>query len=152
MPLLSRRRRTQDRQRRCPHQKRSQAKQPWKGDGKGKGKGEKGDQKPKVQPPPSKAQPTPKAKGSADPKGRPTVPCLFYPKGTCNRGSECPFAHVGAPAAKQKAKPSKAAPAAKATVATVIMSSASQAAGSAVSNASMFASTLKFAFAPFRFL
>ena len=126
------------------------AKQPGKGDGKGKGK--KGDQKPKGPPPPSQAQPTPQAKASAETKGKPTVPCLFYPKGTCNGGSECPFAHVSTPAAKEKAKPSKAAPAAKATVATVLASSASQAAGSAVSNASVFASKLRSAFAPCRSL
>ena len=128
----------------------SKAKQPGKGDGKGKGK--KGDQKPKGPPPPSKAQPTPKAKASAETKGKPTVPCLFFPKGTYNRGADCPFAHGGTPAAKEKAKPSKAAPTAKATVATVMASSASQAAGSAVSNASVLGAALRSAFAPFRFL
>ena len=125
------------------------AKQPGKGDGKGKGK--KGE-KPKGPPPPSKAQPTPKAKASSESKGKPTVPCLFYPKGTCNRGAECPFAHGGTSAAKEKAKPSKAAPAAKATVATVLASSASQVAGSSVSNASVLGAALRSAFAPFRFL
>ena len=125
------------------------AKQPGKGDGKGKGK--KGE-KPKGPPPPSKAQPTPKAKASSESKGKPTMPCLFYPKGTCNRGAECPFAHGGTSAAKEKAKPSKAAPAAKATVATVLASSASQVAGSSVSNASVLGAALRSAFAPFRFL
>ena len=93
------------------------AKQPGKGDG--KGKGNKGD-KPKGPPPASKAQPTPKAAGPAEAKGKPTVPCLFFPKGTCNRGAESPFAYVDTPAAKEKPKASKAAPAtAKATVATL---------------------------------
>ena len=125
----------------------SKASSPGKGDG--KGKGNKGD-KPKGGPATSKAQPSAsKAKASDPPKAKPSVSCLFYPKGTCNRGSACPFAHVDAPAAKDKAKPtSKAAPAAKATVATVIASSASH----DVSNASAFVSTLRYAFAPFKFL
>lgn len=76
--------------------------QPAKGDGKGKGKG---DQASKGPPPVSKAQPNvAKAKASADPKGKPSVPCFFFSKGTCNRGPECPFAHVDQkPAAKEKA-------------------------------------------------
>ena len=90
-------------------------------------------------------------KASADPKGKPSVPCLFYPKGTCNRGPECPFAHVDQKSAA-KEKPSKAAPVAIATVATVLASSASQAAGAPTSNASAFVSALRYAFAPFRFL
>ena len=44
------------------------------------------------------------------------------------------------------------APAAKATVATVLASSASQIAGAPTSHASAFVSTLRYAFAPFRFL
>ena len=49
--------------------------QPAKGDGKGKGKG---DQASKGPPPVSKAQPNvAKAKASADPKGKPSVPCFF---------------------------------------------------------------------------
>ena len=124
---------------------------PTKGDGKGKGKPGKGGQELKGPPPPKKPQDP--AKSKADPKGKPSVPCLFYPKGTCNRGSECPFAHVEPKAsAKEKAKPSKAAPAAKATVATVLASSASQVSGASTSFASTFASTLGYAFAPFRFL
>jgi hypothetical protein len=59
-----------------------------KGDGKGKGK--------------------PKAKASK-------VPCLFYPKGTCNRGDQCPFLHEPKAAAKPKAVAT-----AKATVAFVV--------------------------------
>ena len=50
--------------------------QPAKGDGKGKGKG---DQASKGPPPVSKAQPNvAKAKASADPKGKPSVPCFFF--------------------------------------------------------------------------
>lgn len=51
-----------------------------KGKGKGKGSEDKKDDKPKPK---------------ADPKGsgKATVPCLFWPKGTCNRGDNCPFSH-----------------------------------------------------------
>ena len=128
-------------------------KAPPRGAGKGKGKEGKGDA-PKGPPPPKNPQNPAKDKSKADPKGKPSVPCLFYPKGTCNRGSECPFVHVDSKAsAKEKAKqPSKAAPAAKATVATVLASSANQVSGASTSFASNFASTLRYAFAPFRFL
>lgn len=68
-----------------------------KGGGKGKGKSRTDEKK--------DAKPKPKAKAS-------TVPCLFYPKGTCNRGDQCPFLHEQKAAAKPKA-----AATAKATVA-----------------------------------
>jgi hypothetical protein len=58
----------------------------------------------------------------------------------CTRGSETSSQGEGP------------APAAKATVATVLASSASQAAGAPTSHASAFVSTLRYAFAPFRFL
>ena len=110
------------------------AKSPPKGEGKGKpGKGD----QPKGLPPPKKPQDSAKDKSNVGPLGKPSVPCLFYPKGTCNRGSS--FCTCGAKAsAKEKAKPSKAAPAAKATVATVLASSASQASGASTSFASTF--------------
>ena len=124
-----------------------------KGDGKGKGKSGKGGQELKGPPPATAPRNSVKVKANADPKGKPSVPCLFYPKGACNRASECPFAHIEPKAAaKEKAKPSKAAPAAKATVATVLASSASQVSGAKTSNTSSLASTLRYAFAPFRFL
>lgn len=63
---------------------------------------EKGSELPKATPAPKvKAKSPPKGEGKGksgkgdQPKGLPpSVPCLFYPKGTCNCGSECPFAHV----------------------------------------------------------
>ena len=73
-----------------------------KGDGKGKGKGKDGKEK--------KGE---NSKSKAPAKA--TVECLFYPKGTCNRGDGCPFVHSKAAA---KAKP-PAAPA-TATVAFVV--------------------------------
>ena len=83
---------------------------PGKGDGKSKGKGDgKGKEGIKVSDPAAKPKGTPKSKA--------TIPCLFFPKGTCNKGSECPFLHdaKAAPAAKAKSS----APTAKATVAFV---------------------------------
>ena len=71
-----------------------------KGDGKGKGKSKPDEKK--------DAKLRPKAKAS-------TVPCLFYPQGTCNRGDQCPFLHEPKAAAKPKA-----AATAKATVAFVV--------------------------------
>eukprot|EP00435_Cladocopium_sp_Y103_P017763 s3013_g4.t1 len=71
-----------------------------KGDGKGKGKSKTEEKK--------DAKPKPKAKAA-------TVPCLFYPKGICNRGDQCPFLHEPKAAAKPKA-----AAAATATVAFVV--------------------------------
>lgn len=72
-----------------------------KGQGKGKGEGgKKGDSQPK-------------------PKGdKVTASCLLWPKGTCNRGDQCPFLHD--PKAQPAAKPKAAAPAnAEATVAAL---------------------------------
>ena len=74
-------------------------------DPKGKGKGSKGNEDKGGKP---KAKAEPKASGKA------TVPCLFWPKGTCT----CQFLHD--PKAKPAAKPKAAAPAnAKATVAVI---------------------------------
>ena len=69
-----------------------------KGKGKGKGKGGKEKKGDKDQP---------KAPAKA------TVECLFFPKGTCNRGDSCPFVHNPAKA------PAKAKPAATAKPAAV---------------------------------
>ena len=78
-------------------------------DPKGKGKGKGSDAKKDTQ-----------AKPKAEPKsgGKATVPCLFWPKGTCNRGESCPLRHEPKP--KPAAKPKAAAPAnVKATVAVL---------------------------------
>ena len=97
------------------------AKAPGKGSPKGDkpkgGKGTKGTPNP----------PPPKASQSDNPKDPPTAkekaPCLFFPKGTCNRGPNCPFAHVGPGGKAPKAgAASKAAVAA--TVAAVLPTSA----------------------------
>ena len=68
------------------------AKSPPKGEG--KGKSGKGDQPKGLPPLPKKPQDSAKDKSNVGPLGKPSVPCLFYPKGTYNRGSEFPFAHV----------------------------------------------------------
>ena len=69
-----------------------------KGKGKGKGKGDKQKKGDKDQP---------KAPAKA------TVECLFFPKGTCNRGDSCPFVH------NPTKPPAKAKPAATAKPAAV---------------------------------
>ena len=89
------------------------AKAPGKGSPKGDkpkgGKGTKGTPNP----------PPPKASQQENPKDQPTTkekaPCLFFPKGTCNRGPNCPFAHVG-----PGGKAPKAGAATKATVAATV--------------------------------
>ena len=102
-----------------------------KSDSKGKGTG-KGDAK-------AKAKPKPDTK---------RVSCIFWPKGTCNRGSDCPFYHDPKAAPKASAAAAKSAPAnpkggasggsagsnaaSKATVATVVASSLSKASASEV--------------------
>ena len=100
-----------------------------------KGKGSKGDGK-------AKAKPKPDA---------PSVPSIFWPKGTCNSRSSCPFYHH--PKAAPKAAATKSAPnptgsapgglssstaAAKATVATVVAGSASKASAVKVRQLSTF--------------
>ena len=92
---------------------------PGKGPGKGKkgGKGKGGDggtkgAPNKPPPPPKHAQPeVPKNNQVAKEK----APCLFYPKGTCNRPN-CPFAHIG----PGKAKSGNSGATAKATVAATV--------------------------------
>ena len=79
-----------------------------KGAGKGKGE-EKGKDKSKE-----------KKGAEAKPKAKANVPCLFYPKGTCNRGENCPFVHEQKPKTAVKAKPA-AVP--KAAVAFVVCAS-----------------------------
>ena len=70
--------------------------------------------------------------------------CLFYPKGLCRRGADCPYRHEGPPPAsstsgalssqaKAKATPAKAPPAAKAAVALI---AATQVLGASASIAS----------------
>ena len=87
-----------------------------KGQGKGKGKSK-------------ETKETGSKEGEAKPKAKSTVPCLFFPKGTCNRGDSCPFVHQQ-PKAAAKAKPAAAA---KATVAFIVgTSGVSQSAAAAV--------------------
>ena len=95
----------------------SGAKSPGKGSPKGdKPKGGKG-AKGTSNPPPPKASPNATPKENAAPAAKEKAPCLFYPKGTCNRGPNCPFAHVGSGNTA-----SKAGAAAKATVAATVAS------------------------------
>ena len=73
-----------------------------KPDAKGKGK-TKGKEKPKAEPP--KAPPKKTGDGAApkgDPPRKANAKCLFFPKGTCNRGENCPFSHGDPPKASQR--------------------------------------------------
>ena len=91
-----------------------------KGDGgKGKGKGKnknkaKGNEKSKAKGPPAKS-------GDGGAKAKPTVPCIFFPKGTCNRGADCPFSHEAAPANPAKKGSGSASSAAAKTSAAVAL-------------------------------
>ncbi len=77
--------------------------------------------------------------------------CLFYPN--CNRGSNCPFLHEGAPKAKPEPKaPAAKAAVAKAAVATVIASSSIQGADATRTNASMIGKTFQCMLYPFKVL
>ena len=94
-----------------------------KGKGKDKGKG-KGKEKSKAKGPPAKP-------GDGGAKAKPTVPCIFFPKGTCNRGADCPFSHEAAPAntaKKGSGSASSAAAKTSAAVALIMPGSASAAA------------------------
>ena len=93
-------------------------------------------------------------KGDAKAKAKPkpntqSVPCIFWPKGTCNRGNECPFFHDPKAAPKASAAAAKGAPttnpkggasggsagynaASQATAAIVVASSLSKASASEV--------------------
>ena len=113
------------------------AKQPkGKGKGKGEGKGNKAQEgrgsqdeghepkpKPKHKP---KPKPKPKAKDTPERPGpKATVPCKFFPQGTCNRGANCPFSHETPQPGSSKTKSSAATAKAAATVAMVLPSGAS---------------------------
>ena len=77
-----------------------------KGKGPGQGEETKSNPKPKADPKPDKAR----------------VDCLFWGKGSCNRGDACPFYHDPAKKAAAKPKPSPSQPSAstaKAAVATI---------------------------------
>ena len=74
-------------------------------------------------------------KGKGDPKSPPPAPpgsepakakqpCFFYPKGTCTRGKDCPYAHVDDPSATAKAAASKANPKVPGGVALLVAASA----------------------------
>ena len=135
-------------------------------DPKGKAKGEKGRGKSEA---PQKAKADPKGKGREEKTkadgDKPKVPCLFYPKGTCNRGENCPFAHEenlssSSSAAKAKPKPqqptAKASTAkastAKAAVAFAVTSSLSQKADAAKAGASVLSSAFHAFLLPFKCL
>ena len=95
------------------------AKQEGKGDGKGKSKGKgKGKDKAKEK---SKAKGPPAKTGGGGAKAKPTVPCIFFPKGTCNRGADCPFSHEVAPANTAKKGSGSASSAAAKTSAAVAL-------------------------------
>ena len=88
---------------------------------KGKGKGDKPPKggNPPVPPKAKPDGPPPKANPKEN-RDKATVPCLFFPKGPCNRGDSCPFSHEG-PSAKAKPKAAaKGSATAKATVATQV--------------------------------
>ena len=89
----------------------------------------------------------PAAQPKAAPKAKSSIPCLFYPKGTCNKGDDCPFLHdaKAAPAAKAKSL----AATAKATVAFVAAAS-SMPKASAVSTAAVKETLKKSAWATFK--
>lgn len=119
---------------------------------KGKGKGDKPpkEDNPSVPPKSKPDGPPPKANPKEN-RDKATVPCLFFPKGTCNRGDSCPFSHEG-PSAKAKPKAAAKGPAsAKATVATLIVTGASQGANAIKTNTSCVAETLRLALIPFKF-
>ena len=109
-----------------------------KGKGKGNGK-DKGDPKGGQ---PKKPPKKPKAKGEgkggkaeskAPPKGNPPkAPCLFFPKGTCTRGENCPFSHETAPGKSSAPKASGAAATAKSSAAAVALTLPTTARGSSV--------------------
>ena len=95
---------------------------------------------------------------SAPAVAKPKVPCLYYPKGTCNRGEQCPFAHELPAGGEAKAKP-KATPAAradptigKATVALIAASSIGRGADAKSLKKSMFTSVFRAFSLPFRCL
>ena len=86
------------------------------GNDKGKGKG-KGNSDPKGPPP----------KADASAKAKATVPCVFFPMGTCNRGKDCAFSHEAGGSSKSKG--------ASVSSAAVAMLLPTTAAGRAVENA-----------------
>ena len=88
-------------------------------------------------------------KGAAKAKAKPkpntqSVPCIFWPKRTCNRGSECPFSHDPKAAPKASAAAAKGASnaASKATVAAVVASSLSKASASEVRSESSWSTSI----------
>ena len=119
--------------------------------GKAKRKGQDDTAKPDLK---GKSKGDSKAKAKPKPDS-PKVPCIFWSKGTCIRGSACPFFHD--PKAAPKAAAAKNAPspkgdasggsasstaAAKATVATVVASSMSKASASEVRPCSWWATSM----------
>ena len=91
--------------------------------GKGKGGPKQGDGKAPSKSP-SSGKNAPKGPPPAKTPAGAKAPCLFWPKGTCNRGSNCPFAHESslAPKATSKTPGTVSTTAAAATVAAVLPS------------------------------
>ena len=97
--------------------------------GKGKGGPKQGDGKTPNKSPPSGKNP-PKGPPPAKTPAGAKAPCLlFWPKGTCNRGPNCPFAHDPslAPKAASKTPGTVSTTAAAATVAAVLPSASAHA-------------------------
>ena len=96
--------------------------------GKGKGGPKQGDGKVPSKSP-SSGKNAPKGPPPAKTPAGAKAPCLFWPKGTCNRGSNCPFAHDSslAPKATSKTPGTVSTTAAAATVAAVLPSASAHA-------------------------
>ncbi|CAE7489935.1 unnamed protein product [Symbiodinium natans] len=81
-----------------------------------------------------------KAEGKAPSKGnapKATVPCLFFPKGTCNRGENCPFSHETSPGNKAPgSKTTGASATAKSSAAAVALLLPTTARGASVDGSS----------------
>ena len=119
-----------------------------KGDNKGKGKAGNPKQpsgKPKA-PGGGKGKDT-KGEGKGNGKTqtpKATVPCLFFPKGTCNRGENCPFSHEVSNTKAPATKAQGASAAAKSSAAAVALMLPTTAQGSSVAGTSATPSSTSF--------
>ena len=85
-----------------------------KGKSKGKGSTSGGGSKPNNPGEPSKGESQGKGKGGTQESGGSKRPCVFFPKGLCRRGKDCPYSH-------DQPKPKPAAAAAKPKAAMVAL-------------------------------
>ena len=85
-----------------------------KGKSKGKGSTSGGGSKPNDPGEPSKGESQGKGKGGTQESGGSKGPCVFFPKGLCRRGKDCPYSH-------DQPKPKPAAAAAKPKAAMVAL-------------------------------